>query len=411
MSKKLKVLFFQSQSYFGSDSMIHSLLMRHYDRSRVEVHVACNYGTRRTPSASLKALQDIADVHIRPTNFGPTIKQQSKRDIVASTLIGGAPAAASLGGLALYIKRHGIDVIHGTEKPRDAFYGVLMGKLTGAKSVVHLHVKCEDWLSPLVKWALREADAIIGVSEFVAKSTVAEGYDPRKVHYVLNSIDASRWNPTADGSVVRREFGIAPEAPMLAIASRLFYWKGHIELLKALAMVRQEVPNVKLLIVGDDDPRAHPGGGSFLQELKELVHELGLTENVIFTGFRSDIQGILAACDIYAMPSFEEPCAVAFLEAMAMKKPVLALDSGGTSQLVEHGKAGLLSAPQDIEALAANMLGLIGDPGLRRNMGDRGRARVEQYLNPLRMAEETERIYRNLLYGRSANPQAAHIYA
>ena len=90
-----------------------------------------------------------------------------------------------------------------------------------------------------------------------------------------------------------------------------------------------------------------------MARLKTLTRELGLQEHVIFTGFRSDIVQILAAIDVFTMPTFEEPCAVAFLEAMAMRKPVVALRSGGTPQLVEHGVAGLLSPPEDIDALAA----------------------------------------------------------
>src|SRR5689334_3214567 len=98
MSRKLKVLFFQSQSYLGADSLLHSLLMRYYDRSRFEVHVACNYGTRREKSNSLATLETIPDLHIRPTNFGPTIHSQSKRSITRN-IAAGLPAFGSLVGL------------------------------------------------------------------------------------------------------------------------------------------------------------------------------------------------------------------------------------------------------------------------------------------------------------------------
>lgn len=393
MPRKLKVLFFQSQSYFGSDSMMHSLLMRNYDRGRIEVHVACNYGTSKVKSPSLKALETIPNLHVRPTHFGPTVTAQSKLSIAKDT-VRGIPAVSSLAGLAMYMKQHSIDIVHGTEKPRDAFYGVALARLTGAKSVVHLHQKCTmSALSPLTVWGLQHADAIIGVSKFIAQSVIANGFDAGKVYYMLNGLDASRWDYTVDGTTVRQEFGIAAGTPVLAIISRLFYWKGHIELLKALAKVREETPNVKLLLVGEDDTRAHPGRGSFLQELKVLTHELDLEQNVIFTGFRKDIPQILAACDIYTMPTFEEPCAVAFLEAMAMKKPVIALDSGGTPELVDHGQAGLLSKPKDVDELAANILTLLRDPELRCRMGQYARTRVEQYYHPQRMASDAERIY------------------
>lgn len=399
MSKKIKVLFFQSQGYFGADSMIHSLLMRYYDRSRVEVHVACNPGSRHQKSPALEALETIPDIHIVRTNFGPTLTAQSGSNI-ARSLIHIIPALFSLCRLALYSRRHNIQIIHGTEKPRDAFYGVIMARLTGAKSVVHLHIKCTANHSPLTRWAMRKADAIIGVSRWVAQTTVEQGYAANKVRYVLNGLDTTLWDDTSDTDSVRREFGIASDAPLLSIVSRLFIWKGHTELLKALAIVRERVPNVKLLIVGEDDPRAHPGHRSYTGELKSLIERLGLIDNVTFTGYRKDVARILAASDIYAMPSYEEPFGMIFLEAMAMKRSVVALANGGTPEVVDHGKGGLLSDPGDIEALAANIVTLIRDQPLRDSMGRYNRTHVEEFFNPHRMATEMEQMYREVLRGK-----------
>ena len=106
---------------------------------------------------------------------------------------------------------------------------------------------------------------------------------------------------------------------------------------------------------------------------------------------------MLVACDLYAMPTFEAPCAVAFLEAMAMQKAIIATYSGGTPEEVEHGRSGLLSQPHDIEELAANIVMLLGDPEMRKQMGEYGRSRVISYLNPARMAEEVTEIYRRIL--------------
>jgi glycosyltransferase involved in cell wall biosynthesis len=397
MDRKIRMMFMQSQEFFGSDSMIHSLLMRHFDRDSVEVHVACNQGRQGRPSASLRALQEIPDLHLRPTNFGPTLTDLPRAQRIKGALLQGPPGLADLTRLAWYVKQRGIQIIHGTEKPRDAFYGLLLARMTGAKHIVHLHVKCEGWISPMVQWSMRHGDAIIGVSDFVKQSAIAFGYPEQKVHYVLNSIDALRWDWTTSGAAVRQEFGIAPDMPLLSVISRLFHWKGHTELLKALAIVKETNPRFRLLIVGADDSRGAPGRGSYTSELKQLTQDLGLGEQVIFTGFRKDVQQLLAATDIYAMPSFEEPCAVAYLEAMAMRKPIIALESGGTPQLVDLGKAGLLSAPQDISQLAQNILTLLDDPELCACMGVYARERVEEYFTPRRMANDVEHIYRQLL--------------
>lgn len=393
----VRVLFLQSQTYFGSDSMIHSLIMNNLNRDRVAVYTACNRGSSQAPSASLQALEQLENLHLRPTYFGPTLNGIPKVDVARMAITGGPLLSMELWRLVQYIKHNKIDIIHGTEKPRDAFYGVLLAKATGAKSVIHLHVKCEDWISPLVQWAMGQADAVIGVSRFVADSAIAYGYHADRTYAVLNSIEASQWDPQIDGTAVRREFNIPPDMAVLSIISRLFHWKGHTELLKALALVKERTPQFRLLLVGEDDPRATPGRGSYTAELKALAHELGLTDHIVFTGFRKDVKQLLAASDIYAMPSFEEPCAVAFLEAMAMSKPIVALDSGGTPQLVDQGKAGFLAQPGDISALADYLASLIEQPALRQSMGEYARERVTQYFTPQRLANDVEQVYRSVL--------------
>ena len=109
------------------------------------------------------------------------------------------------------------------------------------------------------------------------------------------------------------------------------------------------------------------------RELAALADELGVDDSVVFTGRRSDVARLMAAADVFAMPSLEEPFGLVYLEAMAMRLPVVALDSGGTPEVVEHGRSGLLSAPGDIDALAANIVELLSDAG---PAGPHGRART-----------------------------------
>ncbi len=387
----LRILFMQSQRFFGADSAMHGLLMRSYDRKRVEVHVACEKGTAEEASASYEALKAIPALHMRPTNFGPTLTSLSPWEKLRG-MPRALPAAYSLLNLARYCKRHRIDVIYCTEKPRDTLYGYVLARLTGAKCVVHLHVKYENWINPLVRWSMHRCDAVIGVSQFVAESVIANGYPPSKVHAVLNALDADGWDYRIDGTSVREQFGVAPTTTLLAIISRLFHWKGHSHLLRALAKVKPIHPDFKLLIVGEDDPRGAPGHGSYTAQLKREITELGLSDHVVFTGFRSDIAQVLAACDIFAMPSHEEPFGLVFLEAMAMKKPIIAIANGGTVEVVEHGRTGLLAPPGDIDALAEHISTLILNPSLREQMGAYGRLQVEQRFTPSKMAYESERI-------------------
>lgn len=400
-----RVLFLQSQTFFGADSAIHAQLMEHFDHNETEVHVACNRRPDANPQmTALDRIVQIPGIRVRPTEFGPTVFSCPAGERLWRSLTQGPQVPLHLLALAAYIKRERIQLLHGTEKPRDAFYGVLLGKLTGAKSVIHMHVRYADWLSPTVRWALRHADAVVGVSEFVSKTVVAAGIPTERVHTVVNALDTrcGKWEPRSpeEAAGVRKEFGIAPDAVLVGCCSRLFRWKGQTELIQAVARILPECPNLHLMIVGEDDSRANPGGGSFCDELKTLVAQHGIEERVTFTGFRQDIPRLMGAFDIYAMPSFEEPLGMVYLEAMALGKPVVAYHSGGVPEIVENGVTGLLTEPYKIDALAQSLLRLALNPALRRTMGLAGRERVLRESTPTQMCARMEQVYRAILTGK-----------
>jgi glycosyltransferase involved in cell wall biosynthesis len=394
MPEKIGVLYLHSQPGFAADSTIHAHLARCLDRERFTVHVACTAGDGSEKPASLARFEQVPDISLRKTHFAPGIRRRDARALVRSL---GSALLSPVDFVALrnYVKKQRIRIIHGTDRPRDATYAVTLGRLTGAKSIVHVHVKWSDEYSAAAKWGVRAADAAFGISRYVTGTIVAMGKPARDVHTVPNCVDPSAWDPQTDGTAVRREFGISPDAPLLASVSRLFSWKGQRELVRALAIVKQEIADVRLMIVGADERYVH--GGSFTSELRELARGLGILEHVVFTGARPDIPEIMAACDVYSMPSFEEPFGLVFLEAMAMKKPVVALNNGGTPEVVEHGRSGLLSEPADIETLAKNVVALLRQPELRARMGAYGRSRVLDYFNSRRMADDAAAAYQRIL--------------
>lgn len=390
---KTGILFVNSPVVPGADTFIHTSIMRALDRARFDVHVAYSESRPGDPAPAFDVLSAIPGLHLRPAIFGPSLTGRSTLDKAVQAL-GGWSTLASFAGLVRYIRRHRIRIVHSTDRPRDAVSCVLLAKLSGAKSIVHVHVKCAEWMSRPVRMAMARADALVAISEFVAQSLVDHGYGAAKTHVVLNAIDPWAWDYRLDGGPVRRELGIPAGAPLIACAARLFKGKGQDEMIRAMSVIRHEMPLARLLIIGQDD--RHAMRTSFMAELKTLVRDLGLSEHVIFTGQRSDIPALLAASDVFALPSLQEPFGLVFLESMAMKKPVVALDSGGAPEVVEHGKSGLLSQFGDQPALVANLLALLRDPALRARMGEHGRQQVEARFTPDRMALDTERVYATL---------------
>lgn len=394
MIDRVGVLFVQSHEGFGADAVIHAHLMRYLDRDRFDVHVAVTAGDGSAPSRPLQILREIPGLRVRPTHFAPGLRGRSPAALLHS-LKNLRAFPKDFADLRRYVKANRIRLIHSGDHPRDAVYGVALGKSTAAKSIVHVHVKWASHYSAPAKWAVASSDAIFGISRYVTGTVVGMGRPERDIHTVLNCVDVSKWDPGTDGGAVRREFGIAPDAPLIASVSRLFSWKGQRELLQSFALLRKDFPTLKLLIVGADEREAHVG--SFTAELKTLAESLGVSGHVVFTGARSDVANIMAACDVFTLPSFEEPFGLVFLEAMAMRRPIAALDNGGTPEVVEHGKSGLLSPPYDIAAYAANVATLLKDPALRARMGEHGRARVVDYFNAQRMAADAAAAYEKIL--------------
>jgi glycosyltransferase involved in cell wall biosynthesis len=387
--KRTRVLFVNSALLAGADTWIHLLVLRNLSQGQFELHAA---GQPGPPATAFDELHAIPGVAVRPTNFGPSLWGRSKLQKLAG-IASGLPAAASLLGLAAYMRRHRIEIVHSTDRPRDAIACVVLAALTGAKALIHVHVNYGDWINRGVTWALGRADAIVGVSRHTARTFVAAGYRSDRVHAVLNAIEPSRWDPLLDPARGRASLGVPNDAPLIVSVARIFPGKGHFELISALALVKHKYPNVRLAVVGSD----YPADSGTTEMLKEHARGLGVGENVVFTGQRSDVALLLAACDVFSLPSFEEPFGLVYAEALAMKRPVVALNTGGTPEVVEHGKCGLLSTPGDIDALAANLLRLLGDPALRTQFGEYGRSRVEQHFTPQRMASDFAALYARML--------------
>jgi glycosyltransferase involved in cell wall biosynthesis len=382
------VLFISSTEEPGADTFVNMLLMRALDRSHFSVHLACPPPSG-SPTFTDPYSRWIGDgVAVLRCRFGPSMTAGAGR---AQRAWHAASGIATLLTLSRYIRRQGIGIVHSSDRPRDAAACRLLCRMSGARSVIHVHVKYGDWVSAPVRWGLRRADALIGVSKFVADSLLRAGFAAERTHAALNAIEVERWTAAGNGAAVRQEFGIPEGAPIVLCAARLFHWKGQGELMRTLPALRQEFPTVRLMIVGGDYKLT--AGDTYLADLKALVYELGVEQHVIFTGHRTDMPALMAACDIFALPSFEEPFGLVFAEAMASKKPVIALESGGAPEVVDHGLSGLLSPPGDREALTANIAALLRNPQLRASMGAYGRRDVERRFTPARLAADVEKIY------------------
>ena len=400
MDRKLNVLFIVSQPTGSPAISVHGNLMRFFDRDRVDVHVVYNRLADSEPyrSAGTSVLEQLPrspDVHLRPAEFGP-VGGTPRKQLLVATLRSLGPAIRDGARLFRYVRRNRIDVIHCEKGSRNGFYAFVLSRLTRARCVMHFHWKYGSYMSPLSRLAVSRADALITVSSWTGRGIRASGVPPERIFPVLNGIDVVDWDPAAvDGASVRREFDIEPGAPLVVMIAQLVAWKRQATLIEAFRRVVEQRPSARLLLVGAEiAPPTAPGVVSYTEQLRQLVAESGLERHVTFTGRRADVRELLAAADIFALPSVDDPCALAHIEAMAMAKPIVTVEAGGAPELVEDGRTGLVGPADDSAQLAANLIDLIDDPVRARELGERGRRRVLEDLNAKRMADQVEAVYR-----------------
>jgi len=235
------------------------------------------------------------------------------------------------------------------------------------------------------------ADAYITPSEHSRRALLDYGYfAPERLHAIPNGIELPAEDPGARERV-RQQLGLR-DAPTLVVISRLHPDKGHSLLLKVVADLKRDFPELRVLIVGEGSER--PG-------LERQAADLGLHQAVVFTGFRTDVLDLLRASDIFVLPSFHEGIPYAALEAMSVALPVVATAVGGLNELVVHGATGLLVPPGEPEPLKEALARVLRDPDLRREMGRAGLARVRENYTLDRMLERTEALLLGLHASRS----------
>jgi glycosyltransferase involved in cell wall biosynthesis len=234
----------------------------------------------------------------------------------------------------------------------------------------------------------RRVDRYLAVSGEIATELVERlGWPVEKVEVAYNAVDVERAAVPAPPGL-RAQLGGSETRPLVLTPARLNAQKGHDALLEAIA----EVPDALFLLAGDGPERGR---------LEARADELGVADRARFLGRREDVPQLLAACDVFALPSLYEGSSLAVLEAMAAGTPVVSSAIGGTEELIEDGRSGLLVPPGDAPALAAALRRLLGDPQLREDLAARGRERVDAGLRREQNADRVAAVYRELLEERS----------
>jgi glycosyltransferase involved in cell wall biosynthesis len=240
------------------------------------------------------------------------------------------------------------------------------------------------------RWVNRLVDANIAVSESLRRYLREDKRFPaEKVVVIRNGRELSRVvsDSGRDLNDLRSEFRVQPDELIVTLPGRLEVQKGHAYLLEALPEVLAHFHSLRVLLVGD---------GSLRDELAGEINRCGLGDHVALTGYRRDVYDILRISDLVVLPSLWEGLPLTAIEAGALGKPILATSVDGTPEVVLHGETGWLVPAANSAELAKAMCHLLGDPDLRRRLGERAREYVVQHYSFSRVVAETEQLYLRL---------------
>ena len=267
--------------------------------------------------------------------------------------------------------------------------------VTGLPAVpIVAHVRQEIEPPKVRRYELDQAGLVFPVSRQIQRSLERGGVRPERLQTLYSGLDMTHAMDQKSGLDARRRFGIPAEAPVLGTVANLFERKGYEVMIEALPMIVNASPAVHYLIVGSGD-------AAYEARLKATVEILGLESRVHFAGFQAAVYPCLAAMDLYVHPALMEGFGIAVLEAMAMRKPVVATTTGGLPEIVQEGETGRLVPPGDADALAKAVSALLQDPARCRQLGEAGRARVAAHFTVEAMMDQLVSGYESLL-GREA---------
>ncbi len=236
-------------------------------------------------------------------------------------------------------------------------------------------------------------DRIVAPTTAVLDAVAAtEGAARRRMLCIPNGVDASRFRPTDATSRTRTRtaLGILPGTPLVGCVADLFDVKRHVDLIDAFAQVRAEIPQARLVLIGD---------GPLRSAIEKRARDRRITDAVHLLGSRKDIDALLPALDLFVLASDTEGMSNAILEAQACGLPVIATEVGGNTDLVDS-TCGQLVAPRDPDALAAAMLALLRDADLCKRMGVAARDRVTSKHSLEAMAHAYASLYRESVHAR-----------
>lgn len=302
--------------------------------------------------------------------------------------------ARALIALYRFLRRGRFDLVH-THTSKAGFLGRLAARMARVPRILHTphgHI-FHGYFGPLAtrifvaleRWAARFTERIITLTDAEAAQHLALGVGrPGQFVTIPSGVDLAHVQAAAGrGPLVRRALRLGTETPLIGAASRLVPVKGITYLVSAMPEVLSRCPGAHLALAGDGEDRA---------ALEAQAAALGVVRHIHFLGFQNDVDAVIAALDVFVLPSLNEGMGRVLVTAMALGVPVVATRVGGVPEVVEDGRQGILVPPADPTALAEAVVALLTDRTRAAAMSAAGRARAHRFSLAV-MLQRLEELY------------------
>ena len=292
--------------------------------------------------------------------------------------------------LAKIASKHQIDLVHTSDLWLN-YHAWRVGQSLKIPIVSHVRNPLEP--KHIHKYLFDKFNKIIAISERIKEPLILGGIPSEKVEVIYDGIDLSEFSPNGKkANVLRRDYPMREY--LVGLVGRIEPFKRQKEFIQVIAEVLKVRQDADFLLIGE--PARNQS--YYFREVQQAIEEYDIAEHIIFTGYRRDMPEVLNSLDILVTLSGGS----IMMEAMACGKPVVLTSRAMPTDLriVQDGQTGFVVPYDDIHSTSKAILHLLGDKGLREQMGKAGRKRVERLFGVRRITELTEAIYESLLLSK-----------
>ena len=387
--RKPKILLYTDTKQLGGAENHMLSILKFYDRMQLELQLACPADTNLDPWC-----KKIADMTITVHRIHVSHKHDPRHYTELKKII----------------KKEGIDLLHiHIWNPASGRYGLLAAQRLNIPYIITEHDPFE--LSPFKNWIkeklIKDTKSIIAISE-KNKELLEKLYPTlkKRITTIHNGIDTTwfasqllSFSPLEKEKYREQVFQVderSPKAgtelttPIITTIAELHPRKGLMYLLKACEILTKKEFNYKCIIIGEGEQR---------KEIESFIKTHQLEKYIKLLGRRHEIPHLLAASDVFVLPSLNEAFGLVLLEAMMAGLPIIATNNGGIPEIIEDGKNGILVPPKDAESLAKAVEKILSSPKLREKMSEQNQEDVREKFEVKDMVNKTEEVYRSILQG------------